>query len=182
MTTLASKGQLRASIMRWALLTVPACVLIGFIGTKLGSTDSVWFRQLQLPDGFPSMALFPMIWMLLFAVSGFALALVCASWGARRRGLAIALFAISFVLNMIWFQIFLGSFQLTGGLVVIGLAMLVLVPTIVLFWQIRSLAGALLIPYLAWMGYMGFLNWQLLELNPDLDGVDPTDAVQRIDL
>ena len=31
MNMLASRGQLRASFIRWALFTVPLCVLLGFV-------------------------------------------------------------------------------------------------------------------------------------------------------
>jgi tryptophan-rich sensory protein len=39
----------------------------------------------------------------------------------------------------------------------------------------------MLLPYLAWVCFAGVLNYQFLQLNPDADGVDPTQPVQRIE-
>jgi translocator protein len=38
------------------------------------------------------------------------------------------------------------------------------------FWRIRPLAGALLLPYLLWVGFAAALNFALWQLNPGLLG------------
>jgi len=50
------------------------------------------------------------------------------------------------------------------------LGVLVLV-TIMLFGRIRVGAAVLLLPYLAWVCYAGFLLYQIDKLNPDAGGV-----------
>ena len=50
---LASRGQLRASFLRWALFTVPLCVLLGFLSGQLGSPDTAWFQSLVKPGIYP---------------------------------------------------------------------------------------------------------------------------------
>ena len=49
MNFLASKKQLRASFLRWSLFCVPLIVLLGFLGGKMGSPDSLWFQSLNKP-------------------------------------------------------------------------------------------------------------------------------------
>ena len=54
MTGLASRGQLRASLFRWALFTVPLVLLLGFLSGRVGSNaESYWFQSLVKPDIFP---------------------------------------------------------------------------------------------------------------------------------
>jgi len=60
--------------------------------------------------------------------------------------------------------------------------LLTLVLTVVLFWRVRPLAGGLLLPYLAWILFATVLNWQFLVLNPRADGIEVSNAVQRIEL
>lgn len=48
-------------------------------------------------------------------------------------------------------------------LVVLWLAILA---TILAFWPVSATAAVLLMPYLAWVGFAGVLNWQLVRLNP----------------
>ena len=54
--------------------------------------------------------------------------------------------------------------------------------TIVLFFRVRKMAAVLLIPYFAWALFATYLNYEIMQLNPEADGSDTTGAVQRIDL
>ncbi|MCP5383583.1 MAG: tryptophan-rich sensory protein [Altererythrobacter sp.] len=181
MNVLASKGQLRASFIRWALFTVPTCVLLGFLASQLGSPQSVWFESLEKPALFPDPAVFRIVWTVLYIMMGLAVALICAAWGARGRSLALLLFVVQFVINLSWSSVFFGSYRISGGLMLMVALGFMLLATIVAFWRIRTLAGAMLLPYLAWVCFAGVLNYQFLQLNPDADGVDPTQPVQRIE-
>lgn len=40
--------------------------------------------------------------------------------------------------------------------------------TLVLFWRLRPLAGALLVPYLAWVTFAAFLCFAIWRRNPEL--------------
>ncbi|MDO9203013.1 MAG: tryptophan-rich sensory protein [Hydrogenophaga sp.] len=42
--------------------------------------------------------------------------------------------------------------------------------TVAAFWRIRPLVGALLVPYLAWVGFAADLNWVLWRANPVILG------------
>ena len=59
---------------------------------------------------------------------------------------------------------------------------MLVVATIVLFWNIRRVAALLLVPYLVWIVFATALNWQFLKLNPGADGIEFSNAVQRIEL
>ena len=184
MNTLASKGQLRASFFRWALLTVPACVLLGFLsGQFAGGADSVWFEALVKPDIFPPPQWFGIVWTILYVMIGVALALVCAAWGARGRVAAIMVFIAHFLLNLAWTPMFFGAHEMTVALYILVAMTVTLLLTIGFFWKVRPLAAVLLLPYLAWICFATLLNYEFLRLNPGLDGVDsPTRAVQRIEI
>ena len=96
MTTLASRAQLRASFIRWALFIVPAVVLLGFLSGQLAGSGEgdPWFAALQKPDYYPDPGLFPIVWSILYVMMGLAFALVCSAWGAKGRGTAIVAFVI----------------------------------------------------------------------------------------
>lgn len=182
MTFLASKAQLRASFLRWALFLVPLTVLLGFLAGQLGGPDTAWFQNLTKPSIFPPPAAFGIVWTILYVMIGISVALVASAWGARGRGLALVLFAIHFALNLAWTPTFFGGQNITGGLIVIGLVAVTLVIVIWAFWRVRRAAGLLLLPYLAWVLFATALNYQFLVENPD--GGDQSDAAaaQRIEL
>lgn len=183
MNVLASKGQLRASFFRWALVTVPSCLLLGFLAGQFGGgPDSLWFQSLTKPDIFPEPKWFGIVWSILYAMIGFSVALICAAWGARGRTAALIFFVLHFLLNLSWTPVFFGAYQLTNALYVLIAVVVTLLVLIGLFWRVRRLAAMLLLPYLAWVCFATLLNYEFLKLNPDADGIDPTRAVQRIDL
>lgn len=174
MSFLASREQLRASLMRWALVCVPLCVLLGMLSSRLAGSGAgdPWFEALVKPDIYPPPITFAIVWTALYAMMGFALALIGSAWGARGRAVAITVFVAQFILNLAWSPVFFGAHQITGGLVVIvALAVLVLATT-VLFWRIRKAAALLLVPYLAWVLFASALNYEFLRLNPQADGAD----------
>ena len=184
MNRLASPAQLRASVVRWALFLVPSVVLLGFLsGQYAGSgPDNPWFAALDKPAIYPPPAAFGIVWSVLYALMGFALALVCAAWGARYRLPAIFAFVLQLALNLAWTPVFFAEHEITLALAVIGALDLAVLLTLVLFWKVRRLAGLLLVPYLAWILFATVLTWQFLELNPQADGAEVSNAVQRIEL
>lgn len=174
MNFLASREQLRASLIRWALICVPLCVLLGFLSGQFAQSGpgNPWFDALDKPAIYPPAATFGIVWGVLYAVMGFALALVGSAWGARGRELAIGAFMVQFLVNLSWSPVFFGAHLLTGGLIVIGVLAVLVALTMVLFWRIRRLAGFLMLPYLAWVLFAGALNYEFLRLNPQADGVE----------
>lgn len=184
MTVLASKAQLRASFLRWALFLVPACVLLGFLSGQVAGSGpgNGWFDALEKPGIYPPPALFGVVWTILYVAMGLALALVCAAWGARGRRAAIVAFAVQFALNLAWSPVFFGMNRITAALGVILALDVALIVTVVLFWRVRKLAAALLVPYLAWTVFATALTYEFLRLNPDADGSVPSNAVERIEI
>jgi tryptophan-rich sensory protein len=184
MNRLASPAQLRASVIRWALFVVPAVMLLGFLsGQYAGSTaDNPWFAGLDKPATFPPPVTFIVVWTVLYALMGFALALVCAAWGARYRLPAILAFVLQLVLNLAWSPVFFAEHRISAALAILVALDFAVVLTLVLFWKVRRVAGLLLLPYLGWVLFATLLNWQFLQLNPDADGGQVSNAVQRIEL
>lgn len=174
MNFLASREQLRASLIRWSLVCVPACVLLGFLAGRLSGSGpgDPWFDALAKPAIYPPSATFGIVWSILYAAMGFALALVGSAWGARGRGAAITVFGAQFLVNLAWSPVFFGAHQITGGLIVLAVLDVLVVVTIVLFWRIRKLAAVLLAPYLAWILFASALNYEFLRLNPEADGAE----------
>lgn len=182
MNVLASKDQLRASLLRWTLFLVPLIVLLGFAAGKVAGPDTVWFQNLVKPAIYPPPAVFGIVWTVLYIMIGFALALVASAWGAPGRGAALAVFAVHFIGNLAWTSVFFGMQNIVGGLIVLGYAVATLLVTMLLFWRVRRAAALLLVPYLAWASFATVLNYQFLAENPDGGQGGSSGAVSRVKL
>jgi translocator protein len=167
MNLLASPAQLRASFLRWTLFMVPLVLLVGFAAGQLGTPDTVWFAGLVKPAIFPPPVTFGIVWSVLFVLIGLAMALVASAWGAAGRGLALAGFAVHFLVSQSWSAVFFGMQDMQLGLIVIGVAIATLLIALALVLRVRRLAALLLVPYLAWLCFAGVLNFQFIVENPD---------------
>lgn len=172
MSELASPAQLRATFLRWALVLVPGLVLLGFLSGALASSgpDNPWFAGLAKPSLFPPPTTFGIVWTILYALMGLALAMVVSARGAPGRRAAIAVFVVQFALNLGWSPLFFGAHRISAALYLLAAIDVAVLASVVLFWKVRPRAGALLLPYLAWVLFATVLNWQFLAANPGADG------------
>ena len=184
MTELASTGQLRASFLRWALVLVPGVVLLGFVSGRMAQSGpgNPWFAALIKPDIYPPPAAFGIVWTILYVVMGLATAMIVTARGAPGRGLALGVFAIQLLLNLCWSPLFFGMEQITYALYLLFAIDVAVLLTLVLYWRVRPLAGAMLLPYMAWVLFATLLNWQFLAANPGADGpLGGGEAVQTVE-
>ncbi len=183
MNLIASPGQLRASLLRWALFLVPMTMLLGFLSGQVGGdADSPWFQSLTKPSLYPDAALFGIVWTILYAMIGFAAAVVASARGAHGRETALIVWFVQLLLNLAWTPLFFGAqriFEALWLLVAIDIAAVI---TVVLFWRVRKLAAVLMLPYLAWLLYATALNYQFWDANPDAAEKDVSGAVQRVEI
>lgn len=168
MTVLASRGQLRASFLRWALVIVPAVLLAGFLSAQVAGSaaDNPWFASLAKPAIYPAPRVFAIVWPVLYALMGVALTLVITARGARGRGWAIALFGVQLALNLAWSPLFFAAHRIEASLWLLVALDFAVLATIALFWRVRTAAALLLLPYLAWIGFATWLNLEFLRANP----------------
>jgi translocator protein len=181
---LASSGQLRMAFVRWALLTVPLCIALGFVSGLLSNSGNgnPWYDALEKPWFLPPSWLFPVAWTTLYTLLGIALAMILHARGAQRRGLAIAMFVLAFALNLVWSPVFFGMHQMTVGLWVLAGMFATTIPTALLFGRIRPVAGWLFLPYLAWLCVATALNYEVLRMNPGADGLVVDASGSQIDI
>ncbi len=175
MGQLASKGQLRMSFVRWALVTVPAIVFVGFLSGRISNSGygNRWFDALSKPDIIPPGWVFGVAWTILYILLGIALALILNARGAQGRGIALALFFGQLLLNFIWSPLFFGAHQVSLALLLILMILGLAIATTFAFARIRKAAAWLLVPYLVWLSFASILNYKIDRMNPDAETLVP---------
>lgn len=169
MNQIASRGQLRLAYLRWALVTVPAIVFLGFLSGRLANSGygNRWFDALEKPALMPPGWVFGVAWSILYMLMALAFAIVLHARGAKGRGAAIALFLVQLAMNLAWSPLFFRAHQVGGALALLLALCVIVAVTAALFWRIRRLAGALLLPYLCWLAFAAFLTYEIGRLNPE---------------
>lgn len=182
MTELATPDQLRMSFVRWALVTVPATVLLGSLSGLLSNSGfgNPWFDALVIPDFMPPGWAFGVVWPVLYALLGLALAMILNARGAQGRGAALALFAAAYLANLAWSPLFFAAHQITAAFYLILFMIAVTIATAFAFGRIRSIAAWLLVPYLCWISFAAMLNFAFDQLNPEAETLAPAAARSQI--
>jgi tryptophan-rich sensory protein len=160
---------------RWAMVTVPAILFLGFLSGKLAGPSGTgrWYQELAKPAFQPPTWAFPVAWSLLYILLGLALAMILNARGAKGRGLALGLFAVQMLLNLLWSPLFFGAHQVSAALILLLVLFVLATACTYAFSKIRKVAGWLMLPYLAWLAFASVLNFEVDRLNPDAETFVP---------
>lgn len=151
-----------------------AWLAICFVAAAIGAVASVrassFYLSLARPSWAPPASVFGPVWTILYAAMAIAAWLIWREGGFRHARAALILFLGQLTLNALWSWLFF-AWHL-GALAFIDILILwaLIVATLIAFWRIRPLAGALLIPYLLWVSFAVALNYTVWRLNPTLLG------------
>jgi benzodiazapine receptor len=153
-------------LLGWLILTIVAAAIGGVASANAGA----FYQQLTRPGWAPPAWLFAPVWGLLYLLIGIAAWLVWRTHGFRAAGRALYLFLIQLAANALWTWLFFAWQQGALAFVEILILWALILGTVVAFWRVRPLAGALLLPYLAWVTFASALTFTTWQLNPQLLG------------
>ena len=149
-------------------------LIVSFIAAAIGGAASIqagpFYTQLVRPDWAPPTSIFGPVWTVLYALMGIAAWLVWRVGGFRAAKGALTLFLVQLAFNALWSWLFFGWHRGDLAFADILLLCALIVATLIAFWRIRPLAGALLVPYLLWVTFASALNYSIWQLNPQVLG------------
>ncbi len=136
------------------------------IGSLLTAPNiSSWYSQLQKPALNPPNWIFAPVWTVLFIMMGVSLYLIWTAPDSASKKTAYLIFAIQLILNVTWSGLFFALQRpLYAGIEIIILWIAILI-NILKFYSISKPAGWLLVPYILWVSFASYLNWQIFLLN-----------------
>ena len=124
-----------------------------------------WYRTLRKPGWTPPDWLFPIAWTVLYGMMALAAWLV--TLGASPLAFAaLALWGWQLVLNAVWTPVFFGLHRIGAAFAVILALWVAVALTTWVFFQIATVPGLLLVPYLVWVSYAAALNLAIWLMNP----------------
>ena len=147
-------------------LVIAVVLVFGVVATLgLGASPSDWYRQIKKPSFTPPGWVFGPAWMLLYLSMAVAVWWVWLKSGFTGAPLAMAVFAMQLLLNGLWSKFFFGMHNPGLALADIALLWAAIVGTVICFWRVSPAAGAILLPYLAWVSFASVLNYSIWVLN-----------------
>ena len=152
----------------WKKLIISVAIPLGVGGlaSLLTAEGMKTFETVNKPFLTPPNWLFPVVWTLLYVLMGIAsyrIWTAVAGYSQRRQALTVYFVQLAF--NFFWSLIFfnLGEY-LFAFIWLLALWVLIYI-TKMRFSPIDHISGYLLIPYLAWVAFAGYLNFSIWLLN-----------------
>ena len=152
------------------LRSLAICILIPLAIGGLSALFTVGsmkdFAALRQPPLSPPGWLFPVVWTVLFTLMGVASYIILetpTADEAKKRAFKAYFLQLGF--NFMWSIIFFsfGQYEIAFAWLLVLLALIVI--TTLRFWRINKTAAILMLPYIAWVAFAGYLNLAIAYLN-----------------
>jgi len=153
-----------AGLLAWLGLVFVAAAL----GAIASSGAPAFYGQLSKPAWAPPASVFGPVWSVLYLLMAVAAWLVWREPGVPTRRMALGLFVAQLVANALWSWLFFGWHHGALAFAEVLLLLALVVATAAAFWRVRAAAGALLLPYVAWVSFASALTWAVWQANPGL--------------
>ena len=149
------------------LSSLAACQAAGLIGAVFTMPAvNTWYLTLNKPFFNPPNSIFGPVWTVLFIAMGIALFLVWVkNEHKKEKRLAIILFFIQLLFNMLWSVVFFGLHSPFLGVLIILILLALIIATAIRFYKLSETAGMLMIPYILWVSFASILNIAIWVLN-----------------
>lgn len=159
-------GLALGSLAGWLLL----CFAAAALGARASINAREFYAQLVQPAWAPPGWLFGPAWTLLFSLMALSAWLAGRTPAGPARRRALTLFIVQLAGNSLWSWLFFAWHHGDLAFYEVLLFWAAILATLLAFWRVRPLAGALLLPYLAWVSFAAALNFVLWRMNPGLLG------------
>jgi len=158
---LASKGHYTGLIVFLALSLMVS--VIG--GLVTAGSVTTWYPTLQKLPFNPPNWIFGPVWTALYilmAIAGWRV------WRLSQQSVfapPLALYGLQLALNLLWSILFFGLHAIGWALADIVALLTAIAVTTIMFLRLDRIAGALFLPYMAWVAFAGVLNASIWWLN-----------------
>ncbi len=148
-------------------ISIGLALLTGVIGSLFTSSAvNGWYLTIEKPALNPPSWIFGPVWTLLYVLMGIAAFIVWKKgWSRRDVRLALFIFVFQLFLNASWSIIFFGLKSPGWALLELIILWFVIIWMMIVFYKISKSTIYLILPYLLWISFAGYLNYAIWSLN-----------------
>lgn len=146
---------------KWISLIVALVIPVGLVGglsAWVAGSSMELYESFVKPPLSPPGWLFPVMWTILFVLMGVASWLIYRS-DSPLKSPALFLYGAQLAVNFFWTLTFFGERYYSGAFLVLVLLWAMFLITIRQFGRIDKRAAWLLVPYVLWVTFAGYLNF-----------------------
>ena len=146
------------------LLSLLISLGTGGLAALFTGNSMEFYQSLKQPPLSPPGWVFPLAWTILYSLMGVAAYLVWMRDSTGRHG-ALFFYGLQLIFNFVWPLLFFNARAYLASLIWLLLLWVLILITTARFFQETKAAGWLMIPYLLWVAFAGYLNAGVWLLN-----------------
>jgi tryptophan-rich sensory protein len=145
-------------------LVIP--LFVGAVSFLLSMKGILGYGEFAKPPLSPPAWLFPIAWTVLYLLMGVSSYLVYTrAKDENRLREGLVLYGLSLFLGLLWSPIFFSLKMYFLAFLWLSSLLGIVISTAVSFYRIYKPAGLLLVPYVIWIAFAGYLNIMIAILN-----------------
>ncbi len=146
--------------INWKALIISLALSLGtgVVSSLLSGGGMQMYQNMYQPPLAPPGWLFPIVWTILYVLMGIAAYLIYEEPVSGDRRLALLLYGVQLFFNGVWSLIFFGAQAYFLAFAWLVLLWFFIYLTAKQFLQLNKTAGILMMPYLLWVTFAGYLN------------------------
>ena len=158
-----SVDELTATDLVMLIVSFMLCLAAAAAGSRFGPDE--WYVGLNQPALTPPNWIFAPVWTTLYGLMAVSAWLMWRELPKAGVKLALLLFLIQLALNASWSWQFFGRHAIGAALITILTLVALVVVMMFMFSKHSRMATSLLVPYLAWISFASYLNFDFWRLN-----------------
>lgn len=150
------------------VLAIIIPLALGGISAYLTSDNMSLFNEINKPPLSPPSWLFPVAWTILYILMGIASYLIYKNKNVffyEERDRALLLYAVQLIFNFLWSIIFFNMKQYVFAFIWLIILWGLILMLMINAKRVNKIAYYLLIPYILWVSFAGYLNLMIAILN-----------------
>lgn len=136
--------------------------LVGGIAAFLTKDAMQIYKYIILPPFAPPSMIFPIVWSILYILMAISATII---YEKSSKILPLVIYAATLFFNFIWPLFFFNGRMFSTSLIVLIILWILVAYMIFEYYKISKLAAYLQIPYLLWLTFAAYLNWNIYILN-----------------
>ena len=142
------------------IVSIGLPLLLGAISAFISNMDT--YSEINKPFLSPPGIVFPIVWTILYILMGVSKYLISKE---NNNETASLIYYIQLIINVIWPLVFFNAREYLVALAIIIILIIFVITMIIEFRKLNKTAAYLQIPYLIWLLFATYLNYQVLILN-----------------
>ena len=120
------------------------------------------YKYIILPPLAPPSWIFPVVWTIIYILMAISATIIYES---SPKASALVIYGLQLIVNFIWPILFFNGRMFSAAFICLVILWILVLWVIISFYKIKPLAAYLQIPYLLWLTFALYLNWNVFILN-----------------